>query len=62
VPEKKYQILKNSLSANETNIQSLLLIYTEKHPKVSQAYEQNNSLENQLEKILDETIQKKHSS
>jgi succinoglycan biosynthesis transport protein ExoP len=51
--------IKNSLSANETNIQSLLLIYTEKHPKVSQAYEQNNSLENQLEKILDETIQKK---
>jgi succinoglycan biosynthesis transport protein ExoP len=51
--------IKNSLSANETNIQSLLLIYTEKHPKVSQAYEQNSSLENQLEKILDETIQKK---
>ena len=44
--------IKNSLSANETNIQSLLLIYTEKHPKVTQAYEQNNSLENQLEKIL----------
>jgi succinoglycan biosynthesis transport protein ExoP len=51
--------IKNSLSANESNIESLLLIYTEKHPKVSQAYEQNLSLENQLKKILDETIQKK---
>jgi len=51
--------IKNSLSANESNIESLLLIYTEKHPKVSQAYEQNSSLENQLKKILDETIQKK---
>ena len=51
--------IKNNLSANESNIQSLLLIYTEKHPKVTQAYEQNSSLENQLKKILDETIQKK---
>ena len=51
--------IKNSLSANESNIQSLLLIYTEKHPKVTQAYAQNLSLENQLKKILDETIQKK---
>jgi len=51
--------IKNNLSANESNIQSLLLIYTEKHPKVTQAYEQNSSLEKQLKKILDETIQKK---
>jgi len=51
--------IKNNLSANESNIQSLLLIYTDKHPKVSQAYDQNISLENQLKKILDETIQKK---
>jgi succinoglycan biosynthesis transport protein ExoP len=51
--------IKNNLSANESNIQSLLLIYTKKHPKVTQAYEQNSSLENQLKKILDETIQKK---
>ena len=51
--------IKNNLSANESNIQSLLLIYTEKHPKVSQAYDQNLSLKNQLKKILDETIQKK---
>jgi succinoglycan biosynthesis transport protein ExoP len=51
--------IKNNLSANESNIQSLKLVYTEKHPKLSQAYEQNNSLENQLKEILDETIQKK---
>jgi succinoglycan biosynthesis transport protein ExoP len=51
--------IKNNLSANESNIKSLLLIYTEKHPKVSQAYQQNESLEIQLKEILDETIQKK---
>jgi succinoglycan biosynthesis transport protein ExoP len=51
--------IKNNLSANESNIQSLLLIYTKKHPKVTQAYEQNLSLEKQLKNILDETIQKK---
>lgn len=51
--------IKNNISANESNIQSLKLVYTEKHPKLSQAYEQNNSLENQLKEILDETIQKK---
>ena len=51
--------IKNNLSANESNIQSLLLIYTDKHPKLSQAYDQNKSLENQLKQILDETIQKK---
>jgi len=51
--------IKNNLSANESNIQSLKLIYTDKHPKLSQANEQNESLQSQLKKILDETIQKK---
>jgi len=51
--------INNSLSANENNIESLLLIYQEKHPKVKQAYDQNISLENQLKKILNETIEKK---
>ena len=51
--------IKNNLSANESNIQSLKLIYTDKHPKLSQANEQSESLQNQLKKILDETIQKK---
>ena len=51
--------IKNSLSANDSSIESLLLIYTEKHPKVAQAYDQKSSLENQLKKILNETIEKK---
>jgi len=51
--------IKNNLSANESNIQSLKLIYTDKHPKLTQAYLQNESLEDQLKEILDLTIQKK---
>jgi len=51
--------IKNNISANESNIQSLKLIYTDKHPKLTQAYLQNESLENQLKEILDVTIQKK---
>jgi len=51
--------IKNSLNANESNIQSLLLIYTDKHPKIIQANELNGSLENQLKDILNETIQQK---
>jgi len=51
--------IKNNLSANESNIQSLRLIYTDKHPKLTQAYRQNENLENQLKEILDVTIQKK---
>ena len=51
--------IKKNLSANENNIQSLLLIYTPEHPKVTQAYELSVSLENQLKKILDDVIQRK---
>ena len=51
--------IKNSLDANESNIQSLMLIYTDKHPKIVQANELNKSLENQLKDILDENIQQK---
>ena len=50
---KEISNIQNNLSANENNIQSLLLIYTPKHPKVTQAYELNKSLENHLEKILE---------
>jgi len=56
---KEISNIENNLSANENNIQSLLLIYTPEHPKVTQAYEARNSLENQLKKILDEVIQRK---
>ena len=51
--------IKNTLNANESNMQSLLLIYTDKHPKIIQAKEQNDSLKAQLDKILDENIQQK---
>ena len=51
--------IKNSLDANNSNIQSLLLVYTDKHPKIIQANELTASLENQLKDILDETIQQK---
>src|SRR6056300_879232 len=51
--------IKKNLSANESNIQSLRLIYTDKHPKLTQANRQNENLENQLKEILDITIQKK---
>ena len=51
--------IKNTLNVNESNMQSLLLIYTDKHPKIIQAKEQNDSLKTQLDKILDENIQQK---
>jgi len=56
---KEISNIKNNLSANKNNIQSLLLIYTPKHPKVTQAYELDKSLDKQLKIILDEVIQKK---
>tara|TARA_Y100000389_G_scaffold199224_1_gene237193 strand:+ start:2252 stop:4378 length:2127 start_codon:yes stop_codon:yes gene_type:complete len=51
--------IKNTLNANESNMQSLSLIYTNKHPKIIQAKEQSESLKLQLNKILDENIQQK---
>ena len=51
--------IEDNLSANENKIHSLLLIYTSKHPKVIQAYELHESLEHQLENILDDVIQRK---
>ena len=47
------------MTANESNIQSLSLIYTDKHPKIIQANELNESLQVQLKDILDENIQQK---
>lgn len=51
--------IKNTLNSNESNIQSLSLIYTDQHPKVIRAKDQNKSLQDQLKKILDENIQQK---
>ena len=51
--------IKASLTANESNIQSLLLIYTDKHPKIIQAKDLNENLKIQLKDLLDENIQQK---
>ena len=51
--------IKASLNANESNIQSLSLIYTDKHPKIIQANDLNENLQSQLKDILDEIIQQK---
>ncbi len=51
--------IKASLTANESNIQSLSLIYTDKHPKIIQANDLNDNLKLQLKDILDENIQQK---
>ena len=51
--------IKASLTANESNIQSLSLIYTDKHPKIIQANDLNDNLKEQLKDILDENIQQK---
>jgi succinoglycan biosynthesis transport protein ExoP len=56
---KEISNIENNLSANKNNIQSLLLIYTSEHPKVTQAYELSKSLEDQLETILNEVIERK---
>ena len=56
---KEISNIEKNLSGNENNIQSLLLIYTPQHPKVIQAYELQESLENQLNHILEEVIQRK---
>ena len=54
---KEITNIKNNLSANKNNIQSLLLVYTPMHPKVTQANTLNISLEKQLKNILNEVIQ-----
>ena len=56
---KEISNIKNNLTANENNIQSLLLIYTNEHPKVKQAYDLKGSLESQLKNIVNDVIEKK---
>jgi succinoglycan biosynthesis transport protein ExoP len=56
---KEISNIKNNLSANKNNIESLLLIYTPNHPKVTQGYDLSKRLNKQLKKILNEVIQVK---
>ena len=51
--------IQTNLSANENNIQSLLLIYTKEHPKVKQAYQLRGSLKHQLKHIVENVIERK---
>tara|TARA_B100000579_G_scaffold434039_1_gene454015 strand:- start:57 stop:2204 length:2148 start_codon:yes stop_codon:yes gene_type:complete len=56
---KEISSIQDSLSANESNIQSLSLIYTDKHPKLVKAHEFHQKLENQLKEKIDISIQQK---
>ena len=56
---KEISNINDNLSSNENNIQSLLLIYTNEHPKVKQAYELQESLKNQLKNLVEEIIERK---
>ena len=51
--------IKENLTANQNNIDSLMLIYTSEHPKVKKAHEFNDTLKSRLKKILDENIEQK---
>jgi capsular exopolysaccharide synthesis family protein len=51
--------IKDVLSSNESNIQSLSLIYTDQHPKIIQAKNQKKNLKKQLKKILNTSIEQK---
>ena len=51
--------IKDLLSTNESNIQSLSLIYTDKHPKIIQAKNQKENLKSQLKNILNTNIEQK---
>ena len=44
--------IKASLTANESNIQSLSLIYTDQHPKIIQANDLNENLKLQLQRYI----------
>ena len=56
---KEIATIKDSLSANESNIQSLSLIYTDKHPKLVKAQEFHQKLNSQLKEKIDIGIQQK---
>ncbi len=56
---KEISTIQDSLSANESNIQSLSLIYTDKHPKLVKANEFHQKLKSQLEEKINISIQQK---
>ena len=56
---KEISDIQDSLSANESNIQSLSLIYTNKHPKLAKAQEFHQKLKSQLKEKINISIQQK---
>ena len=56
---KEISVIQESLSANESNIQSLSLIYTDKHPKLVKANEYHQKLKDQLKEKINISIQQK---
>ena len=53
------QSIKDSLSANDSQIQSLSLIYTDNHPKLIKAYDYKNNLNQQLKEEINLGIEQK---
>jgi len=51
--------IKESLSANDSQIQSLSLIYTESHPKLTKAYDYENNLKQQLKEEVNFGVEQK---
>ena len=51
--------IKDSLSANESQIQPLSLIYTDNHPKLAKAYDYKFKLNKQLEDEINLGIEQK---
>jgi polysaccharide biosynthesis transport protein len=51
--------IKDSLLANDSQIQSLSLIYTENHPKLTKAFDYKNNLNQQLKKEINIGIEQK---
>jgi len=53
------KLIESSLSANESQIQSLSLIYTDNHPKLNKTYDYKNNLNQQLKKEINLGIEQK---
>ncbi len=56
---KEISAINDSIAANESNIQSLSLIYTSKHPKLVKANEFHEKLNTQLQEKINLSIQQK---
>lgn len=53
---KEVQNIKSNIDSNQTNIDSLLLVYKDTHPKIQKAIKTSNNLKTDLKRIVDENI------